>query len=507
MFPASSVLRIPFDPITLSYVMALRGVRPRLPTEGFTYGEIGCGIGERIVLLAACNPEGVFFGFDSDIEKLNKAAAKSEELGIKNVTFSQASASELKAAVDAKIIGDKSFDYIVFNDAGVSQSETPAALCDLVKSLLRDNGVFAYRYATYDEPDADEQLFKSLTRHILAEQPSKGEELAQEWRALSHAYFQNHPTLAQAFDKALSEGKGFEWLRATSNGDTKTSKTLQVSQLFSGRELTYLGSANLPANYMELSAPETCHKALEAKRLHPLYESLKDLATGSNERIDLWGKEPLQRTDNLVSLFSGFTFGVTQPAEQVVRTVTFQGKSISFAGPLYDSVIALASVMPITIGDLVHHETLSQVDPITILNTVQLLVACGIISPMRASFEGGIDMSNPKLVGSYNQSLRKMRPDIQEYAFASVVTGRPVFFSGLNTLVLQNLDKGGMDGIAGFMCDDLLRLAGHPHLQPLNLNSTSRAAEEAYNQIEISFQQYMVRWFSLGLINTLSKSA
>ena len=507
MFPANSVLRIPFDPITLSYVMALRGVRPRLPKEDFTYGELGCGTGERIVLLAACNPEGVFFGFDSDIEKLNKAAEKAEEVGIKNVTFSKASATELKEAVDAKIISGKSFDYLVYNDAGNAQSETPAVICDVTKCLLRDNGVLAYRYATYNEANADELLFKSLTRHILAEQPDKGEALAQEWRGLSHAYLSNHPALAQAFDKALSEGKGFEWLRNASNGDTKTSKTLEVSQLFSGRELTYLGSANLSANYMELSAPDACHKALEAKRLHPLYESLKDLATGTNERIDLWGREPLVRTDNLVSLFSEFTFGVTEPAEQVVRTVTFQGKSISFAGPLYDSVISLASVMPTTMGDLVHHETLSQVDAITILNTVQLLVACGILTPMRSSFEGGIDMSNPKLVGTYNQSLRKIRPDIQEYAFASVVAGRPVFFSGLNTLVLQNLDKGGVDGIAGFMCDDLLRLAQHPHLQPLNLNSTTRAAEEAYNQIEISFQQYMVRWFSLGLINTHSKSA
>lgn len=502
MFAASSVLRIPFDPITLSYVMALRGVRPRIPKEGFTYGEIGCGSGERIVLLAACNPEGVFFGFDTDLEKLGIAAEKAEERGIKNVTFSQASATELKAAIDAKIIGDKSFDYIVYNDVDNAQSETVAVLHDLVTLLLRENGAFAYRYSIYDEKNPNELLFKSLTRHILAEQPDKGEVLAKEWRGLAHAYFENQPTHALAFDKALAEGKGFEWLRNASSGDTQTSKTLQVSQIFSGRELTYLGSANLPSNYMELSAPEACHKALEAKRLHPLYESLKDLATGTTERIDLWGREPLQRSDNLVSLFSNFTFGITEPAEQVVRTVTFQGKSISFAGPLYDSIISLASVMPITVGDLVHHETLSQVDPVTILNTVQLLVACGILSPMRASFEGGIDMSNPKLVGSYNQSLRKMHPDIQEYAFASVVTGRPVFFSGLSTLVIQNLDKGGMEGIAGFMCDDLMRLSHHPHLEPLGLANTQRAAEEAYNQIEIAFQQYMVRWFSLGLIDT-----
>lgn len=502
MFAASSVLRLPFDPITLSYVMALRGVKPRLPGEGFTYAELGCGTGERIVLFAACNPEGVFFGFDTSIDKLNIAAQAAEELGVKNITFSQASASDLKEAVDGGIIASKSFDYLIYNEPDNQQHEVVATLGELAKSLLRENGVFAYRYATYDAQNADELLFRSMTRHILAEQPDKGEVLAKEWRALCDSYFAKHPAKAQEFDKALAEGKGFQWLRTASEGDTSTSKTLQVSQIFSGRDLTYLGSANLPANYMELSAPEASHKALEAKRLHPLYESLKDLATGTTQRIDLWGREKLQRTDNLVSLFDAFTFGVTEPAEQVARTATFQGKTISFTGPLYDGVISMASIMPVTIGDLVHNDRLSEVDAVTILNTVQLLVACGILSPMRASFEGGIDLSNPKLVGSYNQSLRRINAEMQDYAFASTVTGRPVFFSGLGTLVIQNLDKGGMEGIASFMCDDLMRLSKHPFLQPLNLGNPQRAAEEAYNQIEIMFQQSMVRWFSLGVIDT-----
>ncbi len=502
MFAASSILRIPFDPVTLSYVMALRGVRPCLPKEGFTYGELGCGTGERIILFAACNPEGVFFGFDSDLETITQAAQKAEEFGINNITFSQANATQLKEAVDARIISDKSFDYLVYNEPDNAHRESITALHDVISVLLRENGVFAYHYRTYDDPHADTLLFRSLARHILGEQPDKGEALAMDLRSLCHCYFMSHPGQAQAFDKALAEGKGIEWLRNASSEETGTSRTLQVSQSFSGRDLTYLGCANLSSNYMELSAPEACHKALEAMRLHPQYEGLKDLATGSTERFDLWGHEPLQRTDNLVSLFSGFTFGMTEPAEHVSRMVTFQGKNISFAGPLYDEILSLASVMPVTIGDLVHHETLSQVDPDTLLNTVQLLVACGILSPMRASFEGGIDLSNPKLVGSYNQSLRTAHPTLQDYAFASVVTGRPIFFSGLSTLVLQNLDKGGMEGIAGFMGDDLMRLAQHPHLQPLNIGTTQKAAEEAYNQIEIVFQQSMVRWFSLGVIDT-----
>lgn len=128
MFAASSVLRLPFDPITLSYVMALRGVKPRLPGEGFTYAELGCGTGERIVLFAACNPEGVFFGFDTSIDKLNIAAQAAEELGVKNITFSQASASDLKEAVDGGINASKSFDYLIYNEPDNQQHEVVATL-------------------------------------------------------------------------------------------------------------------------------------------------------------------------------------------------------------------------------------------------------------------------------------------------------------------------------------------------------------------------------------------
>jgi SAM-dependent methyltransferase len=501
MFSAISALRLPFDPVTLSYVMALRGIRPRLPQEEFAYGEIGCGTGERIIMFAACNPEGTFFGFDTDIEKLNVAATKAEQYGIANVTFSQASAAALKEAVDAGIIGEKCFDYLIYNEPDNSSKESIAGLCDISKILLKDNGVFAYRYRTYDETNADELLFKSLTRHLLAEQSDKGEAVAKDWRALCQLYFTEHTNEAAEFDKAIADGKGIEWLRTISGGDTKTSKTVQISQIFSGKDLTYVGSAELPHNYMELSTPDISHAPLESRRLHPLFEALKDLAINRNERIDLWGREPLERSDNLVTLFGGFTFGITEPPESINRTVNYQGKTINFAGPLYEGILSLASVMPVTIGDLVHHEMLKEIDAATLLNTVQLLVACGILYPMRASFEGGVELSTPKLVGPYNQSLRKIRIEMQDYAFVSTVSGRPVFCPAMTTLVLQSLDKGGLENMSGLMSDELMRLSDHPFLRPLNLTDAGRAGAEAYRQIEAIFLHSMVRWFSIGIID------
>lgn len=500
MFAAGAALRIPLDPVMLSYVMALHGIRPRLPGEGFTYAEIGCGTAERLILLAASNPEGIFFGFDPDLEKLSVAAAKAEQCQVKNVTFSQADAAQLKEAVEAGVIGTQCFDYLVYSETGNPDKESLAALHDCAMKLLRENGVIAHRYRVYDDAKADTLLFQNLLAALLPEQP--GEAFARDWRSIAQLYFAAYPQQAEAFDKALAEGKGRGWLEKQAALSPKSSRTIEAGEVFSGKEFTFLGSAHLPANYMELSTPENAHGVLTARRQHPLYEAIKDLAVHNMERIDIWGREPLKRIDNLVTLFGGFNFGTTEPPERIARTVIFQGKSINFAGPLYDGILSLATVMPVTIGDLVHHESLAGIDPATLLNSVQLLIACGLLQPMRASYEGGVDMDNPKLIGSYNQSLRSATLDLQDYAFASTVTGRPVILSGMNCLVLQALDRGGLDNIAALLGDQLMRLSSHPYLRPLNLGEPQRAVEEAIRQIETVFHQSMVRWFSLGIINT-----
>src|SRR6218665_3344360 len=55
-----------FNPVNLRYLSAIRGFVPADHSEGYIYGMIGCGNGELLTALAAANPEGVFFGFDSD---------------------------------------------------------------------------------------------------------------------------------------------------------------------------------------------------------------------------------------------------------------------------------------------------------------------------------------------------------------------------------------------------------------------------------------------------------
>src|SRR5271170_2689729 len=76
-----------FSPSSLGYVSALRGVRPRRPGESFAYAEAACADPDRLICLAASNPEGRFYGLvagaadKAEGEKL----ARARQVG--NVTF------------------------------------------------------------------------------------------------------------------------------------------------------------------------------------------------------------------------------------------------------------------------------------------------------------------------------------------------------------------------------------------------------------------------------------
>ena len=45
------------SPVSLSYVAALRGVRPRRPGETFAYADVACADTDLLTCLAASNPE------------------------------------------------------------------------------------------------------------------------------------------------------------------------------------------------------------------------------------------------------------------------------------------------------------------------------------------------------------------------------------------------------------------------------------------------------------------
>ncbi len=66
-----------FSPAPLSYMAALRGIKPRAAGSSFSYAVVNCTTPNLLMALAASNPEGQFYGFMSDVETCREAAHES----------------------------------------------------------------------------------------------------------------------------------------------------------------------------------------------------------------------------------------------------------------------------------------------------------------------------------------------------------------------------------------------------------------------------------------------
>src|SRR5690606_8776735 len=82
-------------PELLRFVALLGGVQRLEPQEGFNYCELGCGNGRSLVLHAAADPRGRFFGVDFNPAHILNARNLAREAGAGNAVFLENSFAEL----------------------------------------------------------------------------------------------------------------------------------------------------------------------------------------------------------------------------------------------------------------------------------------------------------------------------------------------------------------------------------------------------------------------------
>jgi SAM-dependent methyltransferase len=85
------------SPSLLNFVCLLNGYEPVPAAGGFTYCELGCGLGQTVALLAAANPRAHFYGIDFNPAHIAHARALADEAGLDNMTFLEASFADLLA--------------------------------------------------------------------------------------------------------------------------------------------------------------------------------------------------------------------------------------------------------------------------------------------------------------------------------------------------------------------------------------------------------------------------
>jgi hypothetical protein len=499
MTAASTARSVPFlpsfAPVNLSYAAALRGARPRVPGAPFNALYLGAAEWPTLIALAASNEEGKFFVADANAARITEATAAAHAAGVDNIDFIPVSLADLFAGLKP---GASSalppLDYLTVDAAEVirSSDDLESVYGIAILSLL-PGGLFGFAYNSIPGTTSGDQALSYLAGALSQE---GGTDWVQDMATLGTLYF-----------AAAGAGRKDAFLQNPTAIPSATTPPFCLTAISDLKHfgLSFLGSGLLDRNYLEASVPPEAHPVLLKYRGHALYEAMKDFAANSYARLDIFARDPVPYTDNLVPRFGGFTYAIRPGQKPSDRILNRLGNRIDLTGTLYDTVFDLLGEMPLTIGDLVNHPQLAGTDQLTILSAVQLLVGLQIASPMRASFAGNNTsgcMTTPKLAGGYNRRLRRPLSTLEPCLLASPTLGQPIQISGEDALVLHAIDSAAFEGCVGVMADDLARLKVDYRLAGQDLSTQESRQQVAGGMIEKACEQDLVNWYIYGILQS-----
>ncbi|MGB4101811.1 MAG: methyltransferase regulatory domain-containing protein [Alphaproteobacteria bacterium] len=492
---------IDLGPIELSYAAALRGIVPRAAGVPFRYIRCGAMDVQEMLGLAASNPDGEFVFVLPDSMQANAAQARARALRLSNLAFLGMSLAALRSAVADGTQKLATADYVCIDcthDRPGSTHQDAMALADV---LTAPGGLFACRYAPFATPE--DSLRFMVTEFLPELPPEQHVEFLHELKQIGQTYFSTHPQQALALNQALGMQQPEQFLKGfgTSNPG---SNTLSMIVGMNQHHFGFVGDAVFAANYLEMMVPAAAQEIVYGLREHLLYEIIKDFASARAFRTDIWVKPSAVLSGNLAQLFGGFYYGMTDVGVALPEKLSVAEQEVDLKTPLVARLLKLMQVMPITIGDFLAHEVGQEFKPTETVMAIQILVACGVIAPMRGSFSGmgQADHHYPRLLGQYNQQLRGMVIDGACALLASPVAGRPLRLDLPEALVLQAVDRVGFAESADSLMSELVRVSGNPAQARLIFTVGKNPAPEfAENLIREVCMANMVGWYALGILD------
>lgn len=485
------------SPVSLSYAAALRGFIPRQPGSSFAYAVMGCSKPELLTCLAASNPEGLFYGFVSDALVATKAEEQARAQKVDNLFFSGAKPADI---LDKKFTALPQLNYLCVDESGAALTAAErTALFDIAKNYLLPGGIFQYTYRAYSDADGPLRfLVRELAPEMAADQ---AQSFLKELKTLGRSYLAKNAHIASKLDDAFARKMPDAFFETYENGEARSAAFDTIVAL-RPRGFTYAGDSHISDNYIDFAVAPDAQDIILSCRDNHLYEPLKDYALNRIVRSDIWCHEPAPRSGNLAELFGGFTYGIVMPRDQVPEKIKTIGQTIDLSSLLYQKLINLMTLIPVSVGDFLSHPDGKGFLPNDVVGAIQVLAACGIVQPMRGTYRNGKlnDMAQPRFAGAFNRSLGHKQLSGEEIFFASPVLGTAVSVSAHEALVMQALDRAGLANSVSALMPELERLTKNPALSIYLKDAASPTAIEAQDLIKDTVSRSIVQWYAYGLL-------
>lgn len=343
-------------PAHLDIVCLLRASEPpRAMGASFRYCELGCGVGETALTVAAANPHAEVWAFDFNPAHIARASAIVEAAGLRNAHVEEASFEEL-ARSDRADLG--MFDYIVMHGvwAWVSAANR-AYIVQFISRHLKPGGLV---YVTYNALPGwtsamPLQRMVSMFASMGVERSDKRVVAALE--------------AAEAFAKAGSSAIAADMLERLGKERDKGNVAylsheylnahwapcyqMDVARDLADAKLTYSGTANLFENFLDLSL-NAAQRELIANTPAALVETAKDYLMARTFRRDVYvrGGRPIPDR-RLNARIRDVKLALVVPPEAITLDIKVPLGEATLNASFYRPALEALAERPRTIGELI----------------------------------------------------------------------------------------------------------------------------------------------------------
>ncbi len=374
------------SPAILRLACLLNGIDTPPIDDGFTYCELGCGVGVTALILAASNPRGRFVAVDFHPVHILKARSVAHAAGLTNIEFLEHSFEQLADGGSAAL---PPLDFITLHGvySWVSH-ETRRQIVSIMARHLKPGGL---AYVSYNAMpgSAQRQPVQRLLWDLAALTPSRSDQrIARAIEQLDALKTAGARALAGnefASDamKQLKHGAEQYLAHEYLNEHWNPMYHADLARELAAAKLTYAGSANLIENFAEVMLDAEQREFLNSLGAPHLRETLRDFCTNKTFRKDVFvrGAHQLSASRQLAQL-SQIKLALLVPREEFKFEIEAPAGKGDLNRAVYGAVVDALAEGPRTVAELVSLPTMPGSHQMSPLELVGILVGTRQAAPV-----------------------------------------------------------------------------------------------------------------------------
>jgi SAM-dependent methyltransferase len=491
-------------PTYLNFACLMNGVEGPDLNRPLRYAELGCGRGYGTVLLAASNPNIEFLGIDFNPSHIAEARSLAERAKIPNVTFLEMSFADAAESNDPKL---SNFDIVVLH--GIYTWVERSVREDIHRFLLKKLLAGGLVYNSYNtQPGwATVGPIQQLVMEVARRSPrdslaviGEAQELLKSLIEHSSAFIVQNPGVKARVEGMAQQDRAYLAHEFVNSGWEPIYVT-EVMKNFGEAKLTYIGSASLTENRIDLCVPKNLQDLVRKAPDAGMRELLKDYAINKQFRRDLYVRGPqrlsnheqrrrLNQTPFISLLMSG----------QLPEKIKIPLGEISISKEITQVILNTLGDGVATGGDIIAAAQQKSLNDRDVVMCMLLLVGAGFISPAYPARPNDTSGSVARL----NQTIMRITAASDTHRFlASSATGSAIKANFLDRIIaLSDFGPGGANDVdIAHQTFDMLEAEGQVLRRDGEPIKKTDSEIEAIAKLVSDFREHRLpRWRALGVI-------